>query len=144
MRHVRIATGRTYASRGESQSQIHFHSTRALWFGQRLFMVRVGSNSPAELRQGRPVREDRSGPGNNKSIYESKTGETETGSSALFFKGQHPAARCILRAQLHNSDHYEDSAVLSSQRWRVRKCLNCYDGHAHNRSVPSASSFHIN
>lgn len=48
-------------------------------------MVRVGSNLSAESRHSRPVGEDRSGPGNNKSIYESKTGERETGSSVLFF-----------------------------------------------------------
>lgn len=52
-------------------------------------MVRAGSNLLAESRHRRPVgEEDRSGPGNNKSIYESETGregDGETGSAALFF-----------------------------------------------------------
>lgn len=50
---------------------------QALWFG--LFVVRFNSNLQAESMQGCPVWEDRSGPGNNKSIYESNTGGMREG-----------------------------------------------------------------
>lgn len=52
---------------------------RSLWF--ELLAVGVNSNLPAESVPPCPGMEDRSGPGNNKSIYECKTGENETGSS---------------------------------------------------------------
>lgn len=50
-----------------------------LWFGR--LAVGVNSNLPAESISACPGMEDRSGPGNNKSIYERNTGENETGSS---------------------------------------------------------------
>lgn len=55
----------------------------SLWFG--LLAVGVNSNLPAESIPACPGMEDRSGPGNNKSIYERKTGENETGRSPLRF-----------------------------------------------------------
>lgn len=61
--------------RGQSQSRVHFKS-KALWFGHRdVSWSGLAVICRAELRQGCPVGEDRSGPRNYKSTYESKTGK---------------------------------------------------------------------
>lgn len=74
-------------------------------------MVRAGSNLLAESSHRRPVgEEDRSGPGNNKSIYESETGGEGDGErcSVLF--------HCPSAGRSQRGDRYRDGAALSGSK----------------------------
>lgn len=98
-------------------------------------MVRIGSNFPAESRQGCPVREDRSGPGNNKSIYESKTGRKRRG--VLLCSFPLPSVR--------SEPSYAIVIIMRIVRCcpavgeRSKKCQNCYGCYAYRRSFPNHS-----
>lgn len=74
-------------------------------------MVRAGSNLLAESSHRRPVgEEDRSGPGNNKSIYESETGgEGDRERCSVLFHC-HPTGRS------QRGDRYEGGAALSGRK----------------------------
>lgn len=105
--------------------------SQALWFGQRSGLAVI---CRAEPRQDCPVREDRSGPRNDKSTYESKTGRERDRSLCSVLFHWPSAAFCSLQAELHHSNHHEDRY---SCRWKVKQCLSCSDCYTYNCSFPS-------
>lgn len=80
-------------------------------------MVRAGSNLLAESSHRRPAgEEDRSGPGNNKSIYESETGgEGDRERRSVLFHC-HPTGRS------QRGDRCEGGAALSGGKGQNISC----------------------
>lgn len=89
-------------------------------------MVRAGSNLLAESRHRRPVgQEDRSGPGNNKSIYESETGREGDGERCSVLFHCHSAGRS------QRGDRYEAqrSSVLEQVKGHNSSTKDMWGNH---------------
>lgn len=90
---------------------------QALWLGP--LPVGVNSNLPSESILGCPIIDDRYGPGNNKSVYESKTGRMRRGVLLRSFL----LTQCSLEYLSRDIQHH---SPLEQVKGQERICYGCW------------------